>query len=360
MADVSGREVPAAGDDRGGRPPRRRARLIDVAERAGVSFKTVSNVVHGYEHVSPAMRAKVQEAIEALDYRPNLSARNLRQGRAGVIAVALPDLRVPYFAELASALVDAAQEAGCTLLVDQTNGRRDAELLAAEGLGGHLIDGMILSPLALRPEDLRDRPPGMPLVLLGEHGTAAFADHVAIDNVAAAAEATRHLLGLGRRRIALLGAQPPGASRMASLREQGFRLAHREAGVPVDERLVVTTSWFLRDDGAAGMARLLDGGAGLDAVVGVNDLLAIGAMRTLADRGVAVPDDVAVVGFDDIEESLYQRPALTTVSPDKRAIARQALQSLLTRVDSDAQAPLRDITVPYRLVVRGSTLAPVS
>lgn len=352
MGGVSGQT--ADGDGRR-QPGRHRARLIDVADLAGVSFKTVSNVVHGYEHVSPAMRAKVQQAIEALDYRPNLSARNLRQGRVGVVAVALPDLRVPYFAELAAALVDAAQEVGCTLLVDQTNGRRDAEILASEGLGGHLIDGVILSPLALRPEDLRDRPPGMPLVLLGEHGTAAFADHVAIDNVAAAADATRHLLGLGRRRIALLGAQPPGVSRMAALREQGYRLAHREAGIEVDERLVVTTPWFLRDDGAAGMARLLDGDADPDAVLGVNDLLAIGAMRTLADRGVAVPDDVAVVGFDDIEEAQYQRPALTTVSPDKRAIARQAMLSLQARIDSDEQAPLRDITVPYRLIIRGST-----
>ncbi len=333
------------------------AGLRDVAERAGVSVKTVSNVVNGYEHVRPETRARVQRALDELDYRPNLSARHLRRGRGGLIAVALPDLTVPYFAELASALVDAAATRGYTVLVDQTNARRDSELLAAQGLRTPLIDGLILSALSLRSEDLRDREPGLPLVLLGEHPTTAGSDHIAIDNVAAAAEATGHLLEIGRRRVALLGVQRREASHMAALRDEGFRAAHAAAGVAVDDDLLMPTEGFQRTDGVEGMTRLLDSGSAPDAIFCLNDLLAVGAMHVLAERGLRVPEDVAVVGFDDIEEGRYQRPALTTVAPDKAQIAHLALDRLLERMAGRGDAEPREVVADHRLEVRGSTVA---
>ncbi len=332
------------------------ASLRDVARRAGVSVKTVSNVVHEYEHVSPRTRARVKQAIDDLGYRPNLSARHLRRGRGGLIALALPDLTVPYFAELASALVDAAADRGYTVLVDQTNARRENELLAARGLRNHLIDGLILSALSLRDEDLSERDPGLPLVLLGEHLAAAGSDHVAIDNVGAATEATAHLLGLGRTRVALLGAQAASTSHMADLRREGYRAAHADAGVAVRPELVVPTEGFQRADGAEGMARLLDSGAVPDGVFCINDLLAVGALRTLTERGVRVPEDVAVVGFDDIEEGRFAAPPLTTVSPDKRQIAGLALERLLERMDGRHGSSPREVVAEHRLEVRGSTV----
>ncbi len=358
MKRGSGQEVDQTTAEPPARPGgARRTRLRDVAELAGVSFKTVSNVVHGYRHVSPETRARVQDAIDQLGYRPNLSARHLRQGRAGLIAVALPDLRVPYFAELASALVDVAQERGYTLLVDQTNGHRETELLAAQGLREHLIDGLILSPLALRATDLAERDPNTPLVLLGEQTSAPATDHVAIDNVGAAADATHHLLGLGRRRIALLGAQAPGVSQMATLREEGYRRAHREAGVAVPEDLIRQTRWFLRSDGSEAMHALLESGAEFDGAFCLNDLVAVGALSTLGAHGVRVPDEVAVVGFDDIDEGRFHRPTLTSISPDKTAIARIALDSLLARMNENSGAPSRELSAPYHLAIRQSTVS---
>ena len=133
-------------------------RMKEVASRAGVSVKTVSNVVNGYVHVAPDTRERVQQAIDEMGYSPNLSARSLRSGRTGIIAVALPRLDEPYFAELAAAVIAVAAARECTVLVDQTDGVFDREQRALAGIRPNLIDGLIFSPLALGPAQLRDRP----------------------------------------------------------------------------------------------------------------------------------------------------------------------------------------------------------
>ncbi|MFC7550346.1 LacI family DNA-binding transcriptional regulator [Plantactinospora sp. GCM10030261] len=348
-----------------------RHRLKDVAVRAGVSVKTVSNVVNGYQHVRPDTRARVEEAIAELNYRPNLSARSLRKGRSGVIALAVPELDLPYFAELARHVVEAAAERGWTVLIDQTGGSREQERMVAAGIRDHLIDGLIFSPLALTGTDLVDGADGTPMVLLGERIDHGPADHVAIDNVAAAREITTHLIGLGRRRIAAIGAQrtPKGAS--ARLRLGGYTAALTAAGIDVDEHLVAPAAAWHRADGAAAMRALLDSGVRPDAVFCFNDTLALGALRTLHEAGLRVPDDVAVAGFDDIEDGRFAIPTLTTVAPDKAQIARLAVDLLAGRLDGatvpggaavpggvavpgTAWAP-RELSAGYRLAIREST-----
>ncbi|MEU1281874.1 LacI family DNA-binding transcriptional regulator [Streptomyces sp. NPDC005805] len=330
--------------------------LKDVARRAGVSIKTVSNVVNNYPHVTPQMRAKVQQAIDELGYRPNLTARHLRKGRTGIIALAVPEFGNPYFAELAGAVVDAAARHDYTVLVDHTAGEREKELLVSQGFRAQVIDGLILSPIHLETEDLTARTGTAPLVLLGEREYEAPYDHIAIDNVAAAREAVRHLIGLGHRRIAFIGSRTGRERQPAHLRLRGWREEHAAAGLTADEKLVVVTDGYGRQDGAAAMAALLDSGERPDAVFAYNDLIAIGAMRTLTERGLSVPGDVAVVGFDDIEESRYGATTLTTVSPDKEAIARLAVDSLVERLTGDeTRAPRRE-RPGYRLIVRESTV----
>lgn len=169
--------------------------------------------MNNYPHVTPAMRARVQEAIDELGYRPNLTARHLRKGRTGIIALAIPELGNPYFAELAGAVVDAAAEHEFTVLLDHTRGDREQEVLVSQGFRANVIDGLILSPLELEAEDLRSRADDVPLVLLGEREYELPYDHIAIDNVAAARSAVRHLLGRGRSRIAYLGARTDSANR---------------------------------------------------------------------------------------------------------------------------------------------------
>ncbi|MEV5010434.1 MULTISPECIES: LacI family DNA-binding transcriptional regulator [unclassified Streptomyces] len=330
--------------------------LKDVALRAGVSIKTVSNVVNDYPHVTPAMRARVQQAIDELGYRPNLTARHLRKGRTGIIALAVPELGNPYFAELASAVIDAAARHHYTVLLDHTAGMREKEMLVCQGFRTHVIDGLILSPIELENQDLRGRTDTSPLVLLGEREYDAPYDHIAIDNVAAARSAVRHLVGMGRQRIAFLGARAESARQPAHLRLQGWREELAASGLPHDDSLVAPTDGYGRADGAQAMTTLLDRGVRPDAVFAYNDLQAIGAMRVLGERGLRIPQDVAVVGFDDIEEGRFGAITLTTVSPDKQAIARQAVSCVISRLTGSADGEPRRLRPGHDLVVRESTL----
>jgi DNA-binding LacI/PurR family transcriptional regulator len=328
--------------------------LKDVAARAGVSIKTVSNVVNGYVHVAPVTRARVQEAIDALGYQPNMAARQLRIGRSGAIALALPELQSPYFAEIAGRIVQAAERRSWTVLIDQTDGHVERERNLVSGLRRHAIDGLIFSPLALAGEDLRSTD-GTPIVLLGERVWHGPADHVAIDSTAAAADATRHLAALGRRRIAAIGVQDRSSAVTAHQRLAGYRLALGAAGLPADPALVAEVDSFHRADGAAAMARLLDRPQPPDAVFCFNDLLALGALRTLLERGVRVPQDVALIGFDDIEDGRFGTPTLSTVSPNTARIAEIAVDLLAERLD-EAAGPPREVKVGHSVVPRESTL----
>ena len=336
-------------------------RLSDVAARAGVSVKTVSNVVHGHVHVREETRARVQAALDELGYRPNLTARGLRQGRSGLVALAVPALDAPYFAELASAIVAAAGELGWTVLVDQTDGLAERERDVAAGLSGHLIDGLILSPMAMRAGDLRRTERDTPLVLLGERISGGALDHVAVDNVSAARAAAEHLLSLGRIRLAALGYQSGdrSASGVAALRRRGFEDALRAAGLSPEASITPEVPSYTRRDGAAAMAAVLDRGEPPDAVFCFNDELALGALHTLARRGHRVPDDVAVIGFDDIEDGRYSNPPLSTVAPDKQGLAHRAVEMLRERIADPATRP-REVEVPFTVVPRESTLGPAT
>ncbi|MEV8564525.1 LacI family DNA-binding transcriptional regulator [Streptomyces sp. NPDC051322] len=333
--------------------------LKDVAQRAGVSTKTVSNVVNNYPHISPAMRERVQRAIDELGYRPNLTARHLRKGRTGIITLAVPELGNPYFADLAGAIIDAAAQHDHTVLLDHTAGLRDKEILVSQGFRSHVIDGLILSPIQLENEDLLARSEGPPMVLLGEREYTAPYDQIAIDNVAAARTAVRHLLDLGRRRIAFLGARSESARLPAHLRLRGWREEIKVAGGTPQESLVVATEGYDRPDGAKAMAELLARGERPDAVFAYNDVVALGAMRVLTERGLRVPEDIAVVGFDDIEEGRYGAVSLSTVAPDKAAIARLAVECLIERIakgDSETAPVPRRILPGYTLMVRESSV----
>jgi DNA-binding LacI/PurR family transcriptional regulator len=329
--------------------------LRTVAEHAGVSVRTVSNVVNAYPHVSAATRDRVQRSIDELGYRPNLAARTLRRGRTGVIGLVVPEVHSPYFGELASAVVRLAATRGWLVHIDQTGGDPLRERLTVEGSVHQLVDGMIVSPWALTAGELADRvAAAVPLVMLGESRPEGLVDHVAIDNVAAAQEATAHLLALGRTRVAAVGLQPHLANGTAQQRFEGFSRAMADAGRSPHGAVAVRS--LHRAEGAAAVAELFDRGDRPDALFCFTDELALGVVRALADRGVRVPDDVAIVGFDDIEDGRFAVPSLTTVSPAKDELAAASLQCLADRI-AEPDRPVRDIVVPHTLLVRESSRA---
>lgn len=323
----------------------------DVAARAGVSRRTVSNVVNGYPHISPDVLRRVQAAVEELGYTPSQVARSLRTGRSGVIQLVIPELDVPYFAELARSVTADAESRGLSVLITQTSGDGTRELAALNSETGEHAEGTILSAVGLGEEHLANRTSRNPLILVGERRLPGV-DHVGIDDIAAARAATEHLLRLGRRRIAFIGADPREQLHMAGMRRRGFVEALADAAVAAEDDLIVPTSSYHRTDGARAMERLLELPDPPDAVFCATDLLAIGAMFAADRAGMRIPDDVAVVGFDDLEEGRFYIPSLSSVSPDKALIASTAVDLVL---DPPSDGPRGDVLLPFELAIRAST-----
>jgi DNA-binding LacI/PurR family transcriptional regulator len=181
-------------------------------------------------------------------------------------------------------------------------------------------------------------------------------DHVGIDDVEASRAATAHLIGLGRRRIAAIGDQPYPTGEAAQLRTRGFRQAHADAGLAVDESLIIPTPRFNRVDGSGAMRELLSRDSPPDAVFCYSDLVALGALHAALGMGWRVPEDVALIGYDDIEEGRYSNPTISTISPDKVAIASTAVERLLRRIGSVEALPGVEVRADHRLIARESTV----
>ena len=331
--------------------------LHDVARLSGVSIKTVSNVINDYPHIRPATREKVEKAIAELGYTPNLTARNLRSGRTGAIALALPDLSLAYFGELAAQVISEAEAAGVVVLVEQTGADRDRELELLRSPRLKLTDGLIFSPLGMGQEDVAALDVPYPMVLLGERIFDGPTDHVTMRNVEAARAATEYLLSLGRRRIAVVGAHEGEVIGSAALRLEGYRQALDAACIRYDDDIIGYTTLWHRASGADSMRELLARGAEFDAVFGLNDTLALGAMRVLQEAGRRVPDDVAVVGFDGLDEAEYSIPSLTTVDPGRDWIAKTAVTTLLARIAGEADAAPQTLLSEFRILERESAPA---
>ena len=359
------------------------AGIKDVAARAGVSLKTVTNVVHERPNVAAPTRARVLAAISELDYRPSQAGRLLQSGRSNVVTLAVPRINEPYLGALAHALIAAARPRGLTLLIDETAGRPEREAIAAGGYPGHSIDGVIFE--ALDAHQLVDLNRSTPMVLLGERIAGSTADHVAIDDVGSARDVVAHLVKGGRRRMGFLGHQPHTSTSVPSLRYAGFRQELHATGLDAEGDWHVPTRRYDREEGEARteatldrLARLperppvvvvdnasTDGTAeavrrrqpsspGVDALVCASDLLAIGAMRALRRHGLRVPEDIAVVGWDDTVDAAYHHPGLTSVAPELAPLAERTLDVLVGRING-LPATGTSHVVPHRLVVRESS-----
>ena len=331
--------------------------MHDVAKLAGVSFKTVSNVINHHPHVSDVTRAKVQAAIDQLGYQPNLSARSLRSGRSGVIGLAVPELSLAYFAQLADEVIQAAEKRGQVVLIEQTGGDRERELEVLRSHRLQLTDGLLFSPLGLGIDDAALVDIETPLVLLGERIFNGPVDHVTMQNVEAARAATEHLLERGRRRIAVVGAHEGEIIGSAGLRLSGYRQALDAAGIDFDESLIAYVGTWHRANGAEGMRRLLATGVKFDGLFAMNDELALGAMRVLQEVGLVIPADVAVIGFDDVDEGRYSIPSLSTIDPGRREIAETAVDLLLRRIADKGQHQRepQELLSVFRVVARESS-----
>jgi DNA-binding LacI/PurR family transcriptional regulator len=333
-----------------------RATVKDVAALAGVSPKTVSNVINGVVFVRPETRTRVEEALVELDYVPNLSARGLRNGRTGVIALALPDLATPYSAEMAHHFVEAAHERGWGLQIEETGARPEREEELLSRARAQMIDGLVLNPIVsdefALPDDSAHLPPA---VLIGEVEQNRL-DQVRVDPDQAAYDMTAMLIGTGHRRIAVLGSPVTTNTFTSRLRTAGYRRALADAGIRHDPALEIGCDEWDPRGGAAATDAFLDRSPLPDALFCFTDSLAIGALSTLWRRGIQVPQGISVTGFDDIAHGQFASPPLTTVSFDKRAFTDIALDRLGARI-IDRAREVTLTTVPHSVIVRESTRA---
>lgn len=331
------------------------ATIHDVAKAAGVSAMTVSNVINDHPNVRTVTREKVLEAMARLDYRVNMAARNLRKGRTGTIGLAVPGVNNAYYGELAAAVVAAAARCDLRVGIEQTGALRENELEALSLSRNRLYDGLILCPVGMGSADAEWLTVDYPVVILGERIVEGPMDHVAMPNVDASRAAVRHLIERGCRRIAIL-CGPVGAEvDMSSLRHTGYRQALEDAGLEVDPGLTQTVAFTLQA-GARRAREMAESGLDFDGVFCVTDTVATGVLRGLADAGVRVPEQVRVIGFDNIERSEFLVPSLSTIDPDRGAMAERAV-ALLARRIGQAELPQdrEEFVSHFSLVVRGST-----
>ena len=324
----------------------------DVARQAGVSSAVVSYVVNnGPKPVSPKTAARVRDAIELLDYRPNPSAKALRKGRTDIIGLVLADADNPYYTEYASAIGTEAYQRGRALMIATARDDLESEARLVDDLLGRQVDGIIAASVSHQPHEIYRRTFRLPPVVLldASAGVPGFAS-VGLDGAQGARLAVEHLAGVhGHRRIGI--ALGDSTHDLGDPRETGWRQALREAGLP--EGPVARVPWT-RDGGYAAGQLLLGSPEPPTAVFACSDLLAVGLLRAGHERGLALPGDLAVVSFDGTKEAEYSWPPLTVVAQPIAAMARAAVTLAL-----DPARPTPYTQFQGTLVVRRSCGCPV-
>ncbi len=319
---------------------------------------TVSHVINDHPHVKGSTRAKVLEVMDRLDYRVNVAARNLRTGRTGTIGLAVPEVDRPYFGQLAARIITAAAKHNLRVVIEQTGASRENELDALSLSRNRLYDGLILSTVGLGPADADLLKVDYPVVILGERIFDGPVDHVAMPNVKGACAATAHLIGRGCRRIVMVDGQVSGEVDVSELRLTGYRQALEERGIVFDPSLVVNIEKLTMESGAEVARGLVASRKRFDGVFCVTDTVAIGVLRGLADAGVRVPSRVKVIGFDNVEESAFMVPSLSSIDPDHETMARTAVNLLVRRIEGGVPArPRREFVSKFAVVERESTHA---
>lgn len=322
------------------------ASVKDVAARAGVSVGTVSRVINGYADVRPEMRERVERAMRELSYRPNQLARNFRRQTTQTIGVVVPDITAPFFADLVKQAEAVARDVGYTVLIGNSDNRVEIEDEYVARLREREIDGLLLVPSSGEARLAREEAARIVVVDQEVEGL----DFVATDHEAGARDAVEHLVDLGHRRIACItGHQTAARQRLAGYRAV---VAPYLSGEQIDRYVRVEPL----DDmwGLYAAQRLLDLPEPPTAIFATSDQQAIGVLRACADRDLRVPEDLSVVGFDDIPLANLVRPRLTTIRQQTAVLGRLAVSRLLERLEAASEPPVRR-TVPGELLVRRSS-----
>lgn len=328
--------------------------IVDVARHAGVSHSTVSRALNGHPHVKEATKARVKQVVDDLGYVANVQARGLAGGPSGAIGLVALEVSTSYVVEIIRGVDEELAATGLDLMVSTTRKRDARERDQVMRLSQGLCDGLIvLIPAAaeLYIEELAAR--GYPIVLI-DHAATPLASTATMANRSSADQAMAHLIGLGHKRIGhITGNMKTDAARK---RLSGWRAMLQNHGLDHGDDLLVEGD-FRRESGCSGAAVLLDRANPPTAILAASDFMAVGVLDELRSRGLRCPDDISVMGFDDVTEATVTVPQLTTIRQPMKALGRQAVRMLIGRMD-DRETPASHIELATELVVRGSTAAP--
>jgi LacI family transcriptional regulator len=329
----------------------RRVTIADVAHHAGVSKTTVSHVLSGRRPVAIETRERVEVSIQELGYRPDGLARSLRTQRSHLVALVIPDISNPFYPTLARGLETGIDGAGYHVVICNTDSRPAEELEFVAEMCDRRVDGLVLDSFAVGVDQLREvTGPNVPVVWIGaESANHPGIDVVKSDDEQGAFDATTHLIGRGCSRVAMIDGTPGSGTD----RTKGYGRALAAAGRRMTPGMIRHGEWH-RDGGARAMLALLDADPRPDGVFCANDLMAIGALDALRERGCRVPEDVALVGFDDIDAAALVSPPLTSIVNPAFETGRAAGGLLMERMTGAYAGPERAVTLPCRLVVRAS------
>jgi LacI family transcriptional regulator len=326
--------------------------IRDVAAVAGVSPATVSRVLNGKQDVAADLRQRVLGAVTDLGYRRNGPARSLRTRAAMVLGLIISDISNPFFTAVVRGAEDQAQLAGYSLVLANADEDVDKEARYLEVAAAEQMAGVLLSPASLTRTSidvLLER--GIPVVTIDRRLAGATVDSVTVNNYQAARTAAQHLTGQGCRRVGFIAGPvqtTTGASRLA-----GYRAALRAAGRPLDPSLTAYAD-FRTEGGYAATRQLLRQRRPPDGLLFANNLMTVGGLRAIAEAGLAIPDDIAVVGFDDVIWATALQPPLTVVAQPTYEIGQTAAKLLLRRVDGEAFPPRR-VVLQADLIERASS-----
>jgi DNA-binding LacI/PurR family transcriptional regulator len=340
----------------------RPATLADVARMAGVVAMTASRAINQSGYVSTEVRERVSEAVKKLNYRPNMVARQLRVRHLNAIGILLPDIANPFSTELVDGVKQVFDEAGYTTFIATTSGSIRQEGASLQAFADHRVDGLIVATRGTKMGDevLREiSRRGIPTVTIGRPVKLASVDCVTANHWQGAFDAVTHLISIGHRDIGFIGISPE--DRLTLRRYRGYAAALEQAGLEIRTEYIVgppnAPAFATQEDGFSGMEKLAQLRRPPTAVFARNDFTAIGAMRAAHTLGMRVPDDMAIVGFDNIPLAAFTTPPLTTVAQPIREQGAAAARFLLDRITATESRASKKISMECKLIIRGSTVA---
>ncbi len=328
-----------------------RVTIRDVARVAGYSINTVSRALTGKPEISPATRTRILEVAAQLGYKPNWLARGLRSSRTGIIGVIVADIANPYFSTLVKGAVKMARAYDYNIVLLSTDEDYDREKEAIQVLLSQRVDGVLIAPTQKGTETIEELVKSeVPFLLMSRYFAELETDYVIMDDLQGGFLATEYLLNRGHKRIAMIN----GPLHISSARErfEGYKKALSQHGLEVDLSLIVSGALTM-EDGYRAARRLLQR-ASLSAIFAFSDFVAFGVLRAIREQGLRVPQDIAVVGFDDILFASCMETPLTTVDGSKERLGKKAVEILVRKLNKEKPAKQVKIRLPVRLIVRAT------